>query len=188
MTGETLPVPNRRTETRHATPGNTCNHFQKYGMTCDDFDRLRARADGRCELCQTPESETARGGLVIDHFQGAGLFFVRGLICDRCNSVMSRHDRTAAWGPSSLPWADKARVYHLAAFERPTPEEFERAEQYIASRRPYAVKGRVLPKVKRPKVAHIRMDRPLAQIASKLRRHLDAAELARLIELLSKPK
>lgn len=188
MTREPLIAPNRRTETRHATPGNACNHFMKYGMTCDDFDRLRTRADGRCELCETPEEKTRRGILVIDHFQGAGLFFVRGLICDRCNSVMSRHDRKAAWGPSSLPWAEKARAYHLASFERPTPEEFEQAEQYIASRRPYAVKDRILPKVKRPKVPHIRMDRPLKEIATKLRRNLGADEMAQLIELLTKPK
>ncbi|GAA2929476.1 endonuclease domain-containing protein [Streptomyces enissocaesilis] len=188
MKKESLIAPTRHTETRHATPGNACNHFMKYGMTCDDFDRLRARAGGQCELCKTPEQETPRGALIIDHFQGAGLFFVRGLICDRCNSVMSRHDRTAAWGPSSLPWANKARAYHLAAFERPSPEEFERAEQYIASRKPYVVKDRILPPVKRPKVPHIRLDRPLSQIATKLRRHLNAAQVARLIELLSKPK
>jgi hypothetical protein len=188
MEKESLTTPNRRTETRHATPGNACNHYLKYDMTCADFDRLRARADGRCELCDTPEEKTRRGALVIDHFQGAGLFFVRGLVCDRCNSVMSRHDRTAAWGPSSLPWADKAQAYHLSAFERPTPEEFEQAQQYIDSRRPYVVKDRVLPKVKRPKVPYIRMDRPVKEIATKLRRHLDAEEMAQLIDLLAKPK
>jgi hypothetical protein len=188
MTREFLIAPNRRTETRHATPGNACNHFMKYGMTCDDFDRLRARADGRCELCETPEEKTRRGALVIDHFEGDGLFFVRGLVCDRCNSVMSRHDRNAAWGPSSLPWAARARAYHLAAFERPTPEEFEQAERYIASRRPYAVKDRILPKVVQPKTYYVRLDRPLAEIASKLRRRLSVEQRAQLIELLSKSK
>lgn len=187
---ETDPVakPSRRTQNRHATPGNTCNHFMKYGMTCDDYDRLRTRANGHCELCQTPERETPRKALIIDHFQGAGLFFVRGLICDRCNSVMSRHDRAAAWGPSSLPWAEQARAYHLAAFERPTADEFERVEQYIASRRPYEVKSRILPPVKRPKTYYVRLDQPLAEIAAKLRRHLSVEQRSRLIELLSKPE
>jgi recombination endonuclease VII len=182
-----LPVPSRRTETRHATPGNVCNHFLKYDMSCDDFDRLRARANGHCELCEAPESDTPRGALVIDHFQGDGLFFVRGLICDRCNSVMSRHDRTAAWGPASLPWREKARAYHLAAFARPTAEEFSRADQYIASRRPYKVKDRDLV-VARPQTLQVRLDRSVTEIAKKLRRHLSDKQRARLVELLSKPK
>ncbi|MFD8088708.1 endonuclease domain-containing protein [Streptomyces malaysiensis] len=188
MTGEILPVPNRRTETRHATPGNTCNHFQKYGMTCDDFDRLLSRAAGRCELCETPEGETPRGALVIDHFQGAGLFFVRGLICDRCNSVMSRHDRSAEWGPSSLPWADRARSYHLAAFERPTAEEFERADRYIASRRAYKVKDRPAVPIARPETVVVRLDRSMTVAADKLRRHLTDRQRARLVALLSNPE
>lgn len=180
-----MASPSRRTETRHATPGNTCNHFQKYGMTCDNFDRLLARAAGRCELCETPEAETRRGALVIDHFEGGGLFFVRGLICDRCNSVMSRHDRSAAWGPSSLPWADKARSYHLAAFEQPTPEEFARADEYIASRRAYQVKDRPpLPTATRKTVV-IRLDRSMTDAAAKLQRHLTGRQRARLVELLS---
>lgn len=185
METDSATTPNRRTETRHATPGNTCNHFQKYRLTCDEYDRLRARSEGRCELCQTPEDETPRGALVIDHFQGGGVFFVRGLLCDKCNSVMSRHDRTTTWGPSSLPWATATREYHLRAFANPSPEEFAKAEAYIEARRPYAVKDRVLPKPRRrTKVPHIRLDRSVAQIASKLRRHLDGDQLTELIELL----
>jgi hypothetical protein len=180
---------NRHTETRHATPGNTCNHFQKYGLTCDEYDQLRARSEGRCELCRTPEVKTVRGALVIDHFEGGGVFFVRGLLCDRCNSVMSRHDRTAEWGPSSLPWESKAREYHLRAFGCPNPEEFALAEAYIAARKPYAVKDRVLPKpTRRTKVPYIRLDRSVPQIASKLRRHLDGEQLTKLIELLLKAR
>lgn len=185
MTGNSLPAPNRRTETRHATPGNACTHFVTYGMTCDDYDRLRRRAAGRCELCETPEAQTVRGTLIIDHFQDRDLFFVRGLLCDRCNAVMSRHDRTTTWGPSSLPFKEKARAYHLAAFAQPTPEEFAQAEQAIQARKPYAVKDRILPPAKGPKVSYVRLDRPLAEIASKLRRNLNAAEVAQLIELLS---
>ncbi|NEA52362.1 endonuclease domain-containing protein [Streptomyces sp. SID10815] len=187
MTADISPVPNRRTETRHATSGNACNHFLKYGMTCDNFDRLLARAAGRCELCKTPEEQTQRGALVIDHFQGEGLFFVRGLICDRCNSVMARHDRSAEWGPASLPWADKARAYHLAAFEQPTPLDFAQADQYIASRRPYNVKDRPHIPITPRKTLVVRLDRSMTEAADKLRRHLTDRQRERLIELLSKP-
>jgi hypothetical protein len=185
MTGEILPVPNRLTETRHATPGNACTHFLKYGMSCDSFDLLRARAKGRCEICQAPEGATTRGALVIDHFEGGGLFFVRGLLCDRCNSVMSRHDRKADWGPASLPWVEQARAYHLAAFEQPTTEQFEQADRIIASRRPYKVKDRPPIPVETPKTLVVRLDRSMAVAARKLRRHLTDKQRSRLIELLS---
>ncbi|MGW5636668.1 endonuclease domain-containing protein [Streptomyces sp. NPDC003832] len=188
MTGEILPVPNRLTETRHATPGNACNHFLKYGVTCDNFDLLQARAKKCCEICRTPEADTTRGALVIDHFEGGGLFFVRGLLCDRCNSVMSRHDRKTDWGPASLPWKEQARAYHLAAFERPTEEQFEQADRLIASRRPYKVKDRPYVPVMSPKALTVRLDRSMVEAAKKLRRHLTGRQRARLAELLSEPE
>lgn len=154
-------------------------------MTCDDFDRLLARAAGRCELCKTLEEETQRGALVIDHFEGDGLFFVRGLLCDRCNSVMSRHDRAVAWGPSSLPWKDKARAYHLAAFGQPSLDEFEQADRHIASRRTYHVKDRAYLPVAPRKALVVRLDRSMTETAAKLRRHLTERQRERLIELLS---
>lgn len=140
MDTDSAAAPNRHTETRHATPGNTCNHFQKYGLTCDEYDQLRARSEGRCEICQTPEPKTVRGALVIDHFAGGGAWFVRGLLCDKCNSVMSRHDRAVTWGPASLPWAEKARAYHLNAFGKPSAEEFLLAQEYIDRRKPFSIR------------------------------------------------
>lgn len=180
--------PSRRTETRHATPGNACTHFLKFGMTCDEYDQLKARAASRCELCQTPEEKTTRGSLVIDHFEGGGIWFVRGLLCDRCNAVMSRHDRTATWGPSSLPWAEKAREYHLNAFGEPSPEDFERAEDCIQARTPYAVRDRILPKpisrARRARVPRVRLDHGPKHIAREIRSHLTAEQIGRLIDLL----
>ncbi|GES27846.1 endonuclease domain-containing protein [Streptomyces angustmyceticus] len=186
---ETDPVakPNRRTQNRHATPGNACTHFMKYGMTCDEYDRLRLRAAGRCELCKTPEKKTVRGSLVIDHFEGGGVFFVRGLLCDKCNAVMSRHDRTTTWGPSSLPWVEQAQTYHRNAFGAPSAEELQLAEECIRSRKPYAVRDRIMPKPPpSPRVPHIRLDREIPAIAEKLRVNLTSEQVGQLIELLSK--
>lgn len=179
--------PSRHTENRHNPSGKTCVHFLSYDLTCDEYDQLTARSGGCCEICRTPEGETVRGSLVIDHFQCGDLFFVRGLLCDRCNSVMSRHDRTAEWGPSSLPWQDKARAYHLNAFGRPTAADFQRADELIRSRKPYAVRDRgPLPKqTRRPRVPRIRLDHGPTQIARALRKHLAPEKLTRLIELLS---
>lgn len=140
--------PSRHTENRHTEPGKICHHFFTYNLTCDEYDQLRARANGHCEICKTPERETTRGLLVIDHFQGGGVAFVRGLLCDKCNAVMARHDRAMVWGPATLPWAEQARAYHLNAWALPSAEEFRRAEQYIQSRRPFTVRG--LPRSRKP--------------------------------------
>ncbi|MFD4315057.1 endonuclease domain-containing protein [Streptomyces sp. NPDC058548] len=112
-----------------------CTHKYEHRLTCDEYDAMRDRAQGECELCDTPDHETPRGQLVIDHFRGRRFRIIRGLICDRCNSVMSRHDATAPWGPASLPFAERARAYHLNAFSRPTVELLQRADAEIELRR-----------------------------------------------------
>ncbi|MFJ9461059.1 endonuclease domain-containing protein [Kitasatospora sp. NPDC101447] len=113
--------------------GRPCQHAT-HRLTYAQYDVLRVRAGDACELCGTPDQETPRGELVIDHFEGGGAFFVRGLLCDRCNSVMARHDSTMPWDPASLPFKDKARAYHLNAVGEPGPEALRRAEAEIARR------------------------------------------------------
>lgn len=130
------PTPSRHTETRHATPGNTCTHYLSYELTCDEYDQMKERAQGRCEICSTPEAETPRGSLVIDHYQWADTFFVRGLLCDRCNAVMARHDRKHVWGDKTRPWAAKAAEYHHKSWGA-TAEQLEIAAAQIAARTPW---------------------------------------------------
>lgn len=166
-----------------------CNHTA-YGLTCEDYEAMRDRAQDRCEICGTPDHETKRGHLVIDHFQAKDLFIVRGLLCDRCNSVMSRHDRTAPWGPASLPFAKKARAYHLNAFSQPSVEEFQRADEVIAGRRGYV---RSEDKTAAPQPLRrkrrgsnfLRLDHGPKSIARGLRNYLTPTQIARVIELLS---
>jgi hypothetical protein len=57
-------------------------------MDCAEFEALRARAAGRCELCGIAEEETALRQLVVDHAHEYGRTAVRGLVCSRCNSVL----------------------------------------------------------------------------------------------------
>lgn len=76
------------------SPGHeTCNH-KVYQLLCAEFEALLARANGRCEICQVPAEETAKGKLVIDHQYGtaAGLGAVRGLICVACNWMLGQID------------------------------------------------------------------------------------------------
>jgi Recombination endonuclease VII. len=130
-------APNRRTDYGHQTrPDLPCQHLGPYHLTCDEYEALRDRAQDRCEICRTHGHDTPRGSLVIDHFQSDDLFFVRGLLCDRCNAVMARHDRKRVWGPATRPWAAKAAVYHRNSWGA-TPQQLALADQHIASRIPW---------------------------------------------------
>lgn len=116
-------------------PDVSCTHLISHRLTCAEYDAMRDRAGGRCEICRRRDRDTPRGELVIDHFTGRGTWFVRGLLCDRCNALMQRHDGTAPWGPATSPYAAKARAYHLVAFAEPSYEDLEHADEVIQQRR-----------------------------------------------------
>ncbi|MEU2487114.1 endonuclease domain-containing protein [Streptomyces sp. NPDC012617] len=113
--------------------GTPCTHAA-YRLSCDEYDAMRQRAWGRCEICDKADDETPRGLLVIDHFQGMEVWFVRGLLCDRCNAVMQRHDGMAPWGPATRPFLTRARAYHLCAFGEPDMDVLDRADEVIRDR------------------------------------------------------
>ncbi|MGY3199806.1 endonuclease domain-containing protein [Streptomyces sp. TE5632] len=137
-------------------PDLRCAHVL-YRLTCDECEAMRDRAQDRCELCGIPDHETPRGQLVIDHFEAQRVaFFVRGLLCDRCNSVMQRHDGSAPWGPASRPFAEKARAYHLNAFSQPGDEKFRLADEAI--RRRVERRERLKP-IRRRRTAELGTDR-----------------------------
>ncbi|MET7795714.1 endonuclease domain-containing protein [Streptomyces decoyicus] len=113
--------PSRKSQTRHSSTGKTCHHFDYHRMTCDEYDALRARARGCCEICGTPEGRTGGKRLVVDHFEGRGIRFVRGLLCDSCNAVMSCVDGRKRWG-ANRRWEEKALEYQAASWQQPAPE------------------------------------------------------------------
>lgn len=111
----------RKRITQHSPPGQRCHHLDFHGLTCDQYNVLRARAVGHCEICGIAEEETPRG-LVIDHFQGRGSRFVRGLLCDRCNcGVMQCIDGYKIWGPHTRSMEDRAREYERNSWQEPSP-------------------------------------------------------------------
>ena len=107
----------------HNAPGMVCHHYALYRMTCEEYEALRARTGGRCELCNVPEEETRRGFLVIDHFHGRnGGSFIRGMLCDWCNqSVMRCIDGIQAWG-ANRAWEAAAREYEHNPWHQPSGE------------------------------------------------------------------
>lgn len=129
-------TPVKRQPNRHVEAPKICAHYNSYGLDCDEFDRLYARALGCCEICKTPEADTPRRKLVIEHYHWRDVWFVRGLVCDKCNRVMACHDRSIAWGPTTRPRAQQAAAFHHNAWGA-TPEQIEQANRDIAERRPW---------------------------------------------------
>lgn len=60
------------------------------GLTCDDWERLWVRANGCCEICDSPP--VGHKGLQIDHDHKTASSGVRGLLCPGCNSRIARVD------------------------------------------------------------------------------------------------
>lgn len=128
-------VPTRKNQTRHHPEGKTCHHWQHHWLTCDEYDQLRARAAEACEICRTPESETGGRRPVIDHFEdrAARLWFIRGLVCDRCNAVMSCVDGRKKWG-ANRRWESAAKAYEERSWDRPTVEQWVALREIQAHR------------------------------------------------------
>jgi Recombination endonuclease VII len=124
-----------KTETRHHPQGKTCHHFRYHWLTCDEYDALRARAGGRCEICGIAEEQTKRGSLVIDHYETQGLHVVRGLLCDFCNTVVMRSFmRGRTWGRAAEPWNAEARAYVANSWHQVTPEDLARPAAFMQER------------------------------------------------------
>ena len=56
---------------------------ERYGITLDDFDKMRSSQEFRCGICRTHEDESPRGILQVDHCHRSGV--VRKLLCACCN-------------------------------------------------------------------------------------------------------
>jgi hypothetical protein len=99
--------------------GREHHHRAAYGIRCPEFDALRTRAEGRCGICGTREEETGGQRLVVDHYGLDEVFFVRGMICDKCNSAMAGADGRRVWYPRPGD-IGRVRAYLGASWHRPT--------------------------------------------------------------------
>ena len=171
----------------HRTDGKgPCHHYAYLGMPCDEYEALRARAGGHCEICGVAEEDTPRGHLVVDHFHGeakTGASFVRGMICDRCNGgVMACIDGIKVWG-ANRQWEARAREYEASSWDKPTPAALAmlaaRKEMLPAPRNPLEPVA-----LRHPAFLEVPLGRGMQPIAQRLRRHLNDQQIARLIELL----
>ncbi|MFF4417037.1 endonuclease domain-containing protein [Streptosporangium sp. NPDC001559] len=67
----------------------TCNH-RNYMLSCEVYEQMLKETGQRCEICQLPASENSGGKLFIDHEARRGAWAVRGLICNRCNTILGK--------------------------------------------------------------------------------------------------
>lgn len=97
---------------------------EAHGLSCEEFDELLKRADGRCEVCGIPQAEAARGLLYIDHDnrRGTGKDHIRGMTCPKCNGDLRFIDSGA-----KTPTSAQARYLEHAWFwtHHPSPQEPE---------------------------------------------------------------
>lgn len=105
------------------TAGHRTCHHRKYMLTCDDYDHLRQRAHGRCEMCRTRAKDTGHGILYIDHDPRRGDWAVRGMLCTSCNTIVG-DGRNVLRTPQVIrylgsPWVDER--FGEAVIQKPEP-------------------------------------------------------------------
>jgi hypothetical protein len=106
----------------HEKPkGRPCSH-RVYQLECDDYDRLVARAGGKCQICGTAPEQTKHGFLVIDHDDAVGQWAVRGLLCSTCNSALPMGS-APEWAADYLanPWW-RLELERIGVDASPRPE------------------------------------------------------------------
>ena len=103
-----------------------------YGISVDEFDRMRAEQEGRCAICGATEPGGRHEEFVVDHDHDTGA--VRALLCNACNTgiglmredpsilasaieYVRRHSPTT----DGLSSRHTAAPMHLSASGPPTP-------------------------------------------------------------------
>lgn len=66
---------------------SNAKQVERYGITEEDYQRMHAAQDGKCFICDSPESARLKGTLKrlgVDHCHTQG--HVRRLLCTKCNT------------------------------------------------------------------------------------------------------
>lgn len=91
----------------------TCQHAI-YRITCEQYERMLARADGHCEICGIAVEDTPdnRLGIDHDHTAGDGWDHVRGMLCTKCNCNLKYPERgEREYTPAEAAYM--ARAWHV---------------------------------------------------------------------------
>ncbi len=101
---------------------------RRHGLGAEGIEALRSRQDGKCAICQRPETDAPGGRLAVDHDHAhcpgkiGCPVCVRGLLCVSCNNLLraARDDQQvlrAAIEYIASPGTSKPRVEDLPVTE-----------------------------------------------------------------------
>jgi hypothetical protein len=93
--------------TWRAVEHSTCTRHRRYALNCGQWDVILERAAGKCEICGVLAADLAWARLHIDHDPLAGLWAIRGLLCDSCNYRL-RMDRRLPQTPQIVRYLENA--------------------------------------------------------------------------------
>ncbi len=121
------PFPGPRCATHHRVKRNAgrvsawaARLLRNFGLTAEEYDRIKAAQGGTCYVCGTVRGVTKR--LAVEHNHTTGL--LRGLSCGPCNWLLAK------WGD------DPARLRAVAdALENPPATAALGGPRYVPSMR-----------------------------------------------------
>ncbi len=67
---------------------------EQYGITLEQYLKMRQEQDSRCFLCQRKEDEVGKGMLAVDHNHHSG--DARKLLCSKCNVGLGMFEENSA--------------------------------------------------------------------------------------------
>lgn len=77
-----------RSKYRYANGDSYAVRLKKlYGLSVDEYEQMYAEANGKCQVCSTPEEELSKR-LAVDHCHQTGK--IRGLLCSKCNTALGQ--------------------------------------------------------------------------------------------------
>jgi hypothetical protein len=101
---------------------------RRYGLTVEDFRQMWTEQGGRCEICRY--ALTLRGAC-IDHYHdvdrdtpGRRAEYVRGLLCQGCNTSLSRYEGAS----------DEEIEQQISWVEKEVTEAHRRLDEYLRAR------------------------------------------------------
>lgn len=100
--------PGRRNELPSTTEARAHGkRYRMYGLTKTQYTAMVAQQQGRCWLCQKPETAVSKFGQIkslhVDHDHATGE--VRGLLCQQCNQILGVLEK------HGLAWFFRAIAY-----------------------------------------------------------------------------
>ena len=112
-----LKLENRHKRWRESDPENYSLCLKKsslktnYGLSWEDFERMRTEQNLSCKVCNTHESELTKG-LCVDHCHITGV--VRGLLCTNCNTAIGLLKDSAQTVEAAAQYLRQTEVLRVA--------------------------------------------------------------------------